>query len=132
MSLSLLQIRSTTVYETLKIDQKEGLAFRVSKCVFYGKLCDKNDIRPGRIKPLAIEYPRLTNVMEIRRFLGSTGYFRMFVKNYAHIASSLNRLTRKDVPFNWATECEIRKLINAITSDPILGIYDIEWTCHNY
>ena len=36
------------------------------------------------------EMAPLANYTEVRHFLGMTGFFRRFIKNYAHIAKPLN------------------------------------------
>ena len=38
------------------------------------------------------EMAPLANYMEVRRFLGMTGFFRRFIKNYARIAKPLNNI----------------------------------------
>ena len=52
-----------------------------------------------------------------------TSYYRKFVKNYAHIASPLTALLKKDVKFQWTPQCEkaFQTLKNALTSAPILA-----------
>ena len=53
-------------------------------------------------------------------FLGTAGYYRQFVPNYAHIASPLHRACQKGDRFRWAAECEEaflhikRKLTNTL------------------
>ena len=44
-------------------------------------------------------WPRPTNVTEIRSFLGMAGYYRRFVKDFSRISAPLTRLTRKQVKF---------------------------------
>ncbi|WKA09094.1 hypothetical protein VitviT2T_026772 [Vitis vinifera] len=41
------------------------------------------------------EWQRLTNVFEVRSFLGLAGYYRRFVKDFSRIATPMTRLTRK-------------------------------------
>jgi hypothetical protein len=41
------------------------------------------------------------NLMEIRKFLGFTSYYRYFIPNYSKIAQPLLDLTKKATPWNW-------------------------------
>ena len=52
------------------------------------------------------QWPRLTNVTEIRSFLGLAGYYRKFIKDFSKIAAPLTRLTRKQEKFVWNEACE--------------------------
>ena len=51
---------------------------------------------------------------EVRSFLGLSGYYRRFIKNYATISAPLTKLTTKTctTQFNWTADCE-----NAFTLD---------------
>ena len=42
---------------------------------------------------------------DIRSFLGHTGFFRRFIKEFSKIAKPLTNLLGKDVPFNFDEEC---------------------------
>jgi len=53
-----------------------------------------------------IEWPRPTNVVEIRSFLGLAGYYRRFVKDFSKIASPLTNLLKKANKFEWTERCE--------------------------
>ena len=46
----------------------------------------------------------LTNVREIRGFLGCVGYYRRFIKNYARKALPLTELLKKEEEFSWNPE----------------------------
>ena len=67
----------------------------------------------------------------MRGFLGITGYYRKFVRDYAKIASPLFGLVggkrgSQDPPFIWTTACgeAFRTLIAMLTSTPILAYAD--------
>ena len=46
------------------------------------------------------------NVFEVRSFLGLVGYYRRFVQGFSIITSSLTRLLRKGVKFEWDDKCQ--------------------------
>jgi len=111
-----------------------GLTLRPSKCAFMktkvtflGHVITGNGIQPGNEKTDCInEYQRPCNETEVRRFLGVTGFFRKFVKEYSMIAYPLSKLLKKDVDFIWGEDQEqaFQRLKDALTSKPVLTLYD--------
>jgi len=65
-------------------------------------------------------------MLAIRRFLGLTGYYRKFIKDYANISSPLSNLTRKGIPFVWTEKCQqaFEILRDKLISKPILQYPD--------
>ena len=99
------------VLQTLRENQ---LFAKLSKCDFWlkevsflGHIVSAEGIR---VDPVTIEAivnwhpPR--NVTEVRSFLGLAGYYRRFVPGFSVIASSLTRLLRKGVKFEWDDKCQ--------------------------
>ena len=43
---------------------------------------------------------------EIKQFLGLIGYYRKFMLRFADIARPLSALTRRDVLFEWTSQCQ--------------------------
>ncbi|XP_072088165.1 uncharacterized protein [Arachis hypogaea] len=43
---------------------------------------------------------------EVRSFLGLVGYYRRFIEGFSRIALPMTKLTSKEVPFVWTSECE--------------------------
>jgi hypothetical protein len=65
-------------------DKSEFLRKEVS---FLGFTITKEGIKPSEDKVLAIkEYPEPKNLRELRSFLGLSGYYRRFVRDYAKLA----------------------------------------------
>jgi transposase InsO family protein len=62
------------------------------------------------------------NKAELACFLGMTGFYAEYIKDYAGIAAPLNELRKKDVPFVWTNECKlaVQKLKAALVSPSIL------------
>ena len=69
---------------------------------FLGHIVSSEGIRVNPVKIEAVmnwKPPR--NVTEVRIFLCLAGYYRRFVQGFSIIASSLSRLLRKGVKFEW-------------------------------
>ena len=99
------------VLQTLRENQ---LFAKLSKCDFWfkevsflGHIVSAEGIRVDPVKIEAIvnwKPPR--NVTEVRSFLGLAGYYQRFVQGFSVIASSLTRLLRKGVKFEWDDKCQ--------------------------
>ena len=68
------------------------------------------EIVPSEIKKNeALEFPIPTCVSEVRRFLGMTGWFRDFIKNYAGLTINLtDSLKGKNNNWKWTRSEERR------------------------
>ena len=62
-------------------------------------------VDPIKIKA-AVNWKPPQNVIEMRSFLGLVGHYRRFVKGFSIIASSLTKLLRKGVKFEWTDKCQ--------------------------
>src|SRR5262249_12393814 len=69
-------------------------------------------------------WPKPTNVTEVRSFMGMAGYYRRFVKGFSKIATPLTQLTHKQVKFEWSEKCEcsFQRLKNCLTSATVLAV----------
>ncbi len=70
--------------------------------------------------------PKLTDVKQLRSFLGLVNYYGKFVKDLATIAHPLHNLLRRNVNWKWTSSCEtaFRKLKEQLTSSAVLVHYD--------
>lgn len=119
------------VFEVLR---QEGLTLNYEKCAFLkeavnylGFEVSGGAVRPGNAKIDAVKnFPTPVNVLQVRQFIGLTGYFRHFVRDYARIAQPLTNLTRKSVPWCWEEEQEnaFQCLKVKLSTRPILTLYD--------
>ena len=77
---------------------EQGLKLKPSKCsflckqiTFLGHEVSADGMMPGNLNLKGIaEMAPPANYTEVRRFLGMTGFFRRFIKNYARITKPLN------------------------------------------
>ena len=109
-----------------------NLKLKPSKCtllqkkvLFLGHVVSGEGITtdPEKIR-LIEDWPVPVNLKQLRSFLGLCGYYRKFVKDYSYIAGPLNKLLRKDQPFQWTEECQrsFQGLKEALMSPPVLGL----------
>ena len=84
----------------------EKCHFMVREGIVLEHRVSKRWIEVDRAKIDVIEQlPPPTNVKGVRRFLGHTGFYSRFIKDFSRIARPLTNLLAKDAPFNFDEEC---------------------------
>ena len=86
------------------------------------------EIGQGKLAPIdakvkAIsDYPPPCDKKGVRRFLGMTGYYRKFCKNFAQLALPLTNLLKKESKFVWTSICQVAfdRLKQVLCHHPIL------------
>lgn len=68
------------------------------------------------------------SIKEVQRFLGMTGYYRKFIKNYAEKAAALYKLLQKSEGWHWDIDQQksFEMLKVELTSSPILRLPDFK------
>jgi len=62
-------------------------------------------VSPSKVK-VVVNWPRPTNITEVRSFLRMARYYRRFVEGFSKIALPLTKMLRKDNKFTWTEDCE--------------------------
>ena len=122
--------RIRSLFERLK---EAGLVVNLNKCewaqakviylgheIGYGKVAPK-DSNVSAILNFSVP----TSRREVRRFLGMSGYYRRFIKNYSDLTCPLTNLL-KNTKFHWEKECDeaMNKVKGILTNFPILRTPD--------
>ncbi|XP_072054281.1 uncharacterized protein [Arachis hypogaea] len=114
----------------LQILKERKLYAKLSKCEFWkeevkflGDVVRKGGIAvdPSKVE-VVMEWERPTTLTEVRSFLGLAEYYWRSIEGFSWIALSMAKLTRKEVPFVWTSECEesFQTLKQKLTSAPVL------------
>lgn len=136
------------VKEVLERIRKAGLKLKPNKCQlfqkevsFLGHVINKNGITPNpdNIAKI-IDWPIPKTPTEVRQIIGMVSYYRKFIKDFASIVRPLVNLTKKDITFNWTTDCQdafqkIKELLTGpeIMSFPIMeGEFVLDTDASNY
>ncbi|GBM69959.1 Retrovirus-related Pol polyprotein from transposon 17.6 [Araneus ventricosus] len=98
--------------------KKYGLEVKFKKCQFLGHILENETIKPSIANTLA----EPTTVKQIQSFLGLTGYFRKYIKDYSKIAKPLSDLTMKENTFVFGTQRKkaFEKLKKIMSEGPVL------------
>ena len=115
---------------TLKLKK---CSFGTQECTYLGHRIGCGGVRPEESKVKAVQdICRPQTKKEVRSFLGLTGYYRRFIKDYATIATPLTDLTKKGEPeqVKWTDQCEnaFQTLKKALTSATLLRNPDFSQT----
>jgi len=112
------------------------LHLRADKCVFcarrtkyLGHLVQAGGISPDpALIDKIVNAKSPTNLTEVRAFNNLATYYHRFVHHFSTISYPLNRLTHKNVKFEWTDACEasFQAIKKAVTSAPTLRFPDFK------
>lgn len=151
-----LEEHETRLVHVLDRLREYGLKLSPEKCRFFqnsvrylGHIVSSEGVKtdPEKVEALTT-WPRPQNLKQLESFLGFTGYYRRFVKDYSRIVKPLTNLTagypprRKGVKVNhrggkylnpkdpfgerWDDMCQkaFEEIVGKLTSAPVLGYAD--------
>ncbi|KAL9965984.1 hypothetical protein ACROYT_G023987 [Oculina patagonica] len=74
------------------------------------------------------ELPVPSDSRQLKAFLGTAGYYRQFVPNYAQVTCPLYRAEQKRDNFTWSAECQeaFLSIKRHLTNDPILAFPQLD------
>ncbi|XP_026457490.1 uncharacterized protein LOC113358147 [Papaver somniferum] len=114
---------------TLETLQKNQLYAKLSKCSFgqdrleyLGHIISGEGVAADPTKvDCMVKWPTLVTIKDLIGFLGLTGHYRKFVRNFGLISKPLTDLLKKNC-FQWNDSAQLafQKLKDAVTSTPVL------------
>jgi hypothetical protein len=118
--------------QVFQILQQEQWKVKLSKCAFakreiayLGYVISEQGVAtcPKKVKAV-VKWPQPSCVKELRSFLGLTGYYRKFVKNFGVISRPLTDLLKKNYVFVWISvhDQAFLTLQSALIEAPVLAM----------
>nr|XP_012152955.1 PREDICTED: uncharacterized protein LOC105664165 [Megachile rotundata] len=112
------------------------LKLQPDKCEFLkpeleclGHIVTADGVKPNPKKLEAIENFKIPKTpTHVKSFLGLTGYYRKFIRNFSKIAKPLIDLTKKDTPFHWTDKQQLafNTLKQKLCESPVLQYSDYD------
>jgi hypothetical protein len=84
-------------------------------------------VDPTKVEAI-MEWPPLTNVIEVHSFMGLEGYYQQFVEGFSKITNPIMKLQKKNKKFVWTEKCVevFQRLKLLLTTTPILKVLDMD------
>lgn len=128
---SLRKVADIAREKNIKFNLKK-LQYCQREIKYIGHIFSKDGVRndPGRVKAIE-QMDRPTNTKELQRFLRMVNYVRNYIPNLSVKTAKLRELLKKEVEWIWLGDQEdaFNSLKTALTSDPVLKIFDNEKKC---
>ena len=116
--------------EVVQLHVRMGMKLNMRKCnliksevEYLGHLVSKDSIRmiPSYVERI-LDWPLPSTGKELRSFLGFTGYYRSFIKEYSHLTAEMNKDKMKQT-LDWTPEttAKFEKLKSCFKAQPLRG-----------
>ncbi|GJY32826.1 putative mitochondrial protein [Tanacetum coccineum] len=123
--------------QVLAVMKTHSLYAKLSKCTFVTNsveylghiISDKGGSTDSSKIQAMHNWPTPQTIKQLRGFLGLTGYYRRFIKNYSLISQPLTALLKKNA-FKWNEEAQKSFVIlkQAMLQAPVLALPDFQKT----
>ena len=128
MTTHVLHLKSVlqVLFDHKLFAKRSKCTFACSKVEYLGHVISGNGVKIDPKKTEAmLEWPIPKIVKAFRGFLGLTGYYRKFIRNYSLIATPLTDLLKKDA-FEWIAQANqaFHNLKKAISQPLVLALLD--------
>jgi hypothetical protein len=129
-----LQEHANHLKQVFQLLQDNQLYIKQSKCSFtqpqleyLGHIIGVNGVATDREKITTVhQWPTPTSAKQVRSFLGLTGYYRKFIRQYGIISRPLSDLLKKHTIFLWTTihQASFEALKQALVTALVLKLPD--------
>ena len=108
---------------------QSGLKLKFKKCVLFksqleylGHLITTEGIKPLHKVDAILTLQPASTVIEVKHIIGIANYYKKFLPLLSEVIRPLHHLTRKNVPFEWTTDCQnsLDCLKHTMVSAPVL------------
>ena len=123
---NLLALQERCAEKRVKLND-EKTVLKQTEIKFMGHIITNEGVKADKSKVEAIlDMPAPTDVHGVKRLCGMIQYLAKFLPNLARDLQPIRELTKKDVEWNWSTECQeaFQKVKEKITNTPLLAYFD--------